>query len=104
MNTSSSENKDKKGTKAVAAAAVPGVIQPTFLLRSEAIDVLKTKGGLRELEARRALDRIPRARVGGEFKKWHYKDVEKYAADVRAGTIARPEGDGDADDEEGDRS
>lgn len=57
----------------------------TYLLRSEAIELLQTKGLLRVTEARRALERIPRAKLRGEFRKWHYLDVEQYAADIRAG-------------------
>lgn len=74
------------------AAPTPAVIviTPTYLLHSETKEMLRTRGGLSETEARRVLARnlIKPAPMGGEFKKYHYLKVEAYCDYLRANAEA----------------
>lgn len=68
---------------AVAVVEMAAPVPPTFLTWSEAKQLLMDQGGLRELEARRALQKIAPASTGGEWKKWHRRKLLEFAQRVR---------------------
>jgi hypothetical protein len=74
----------------VAVPPVPVALPlPTYLLYSEAVELLVEKGGLRVTEARRMLERIRLAPTTGSFRKWHYRDVLAKAEELRNDPEAR---------------